>query len=552
MAGKDPTGGAGTASWMRKDLWVALVVTLALSLPFLDKPIHIDDPVTLQVTANILRDPVDPLAGEMDWFGHELPLWEVTTNPPFLSYWLAPVVAWRGVSERALHLAMAPFLFLLALGLRSLSGRFTGRGWLPSLFAIATPAVSVSVNLMRDVPAAALVSAGLALFVSGADRPNRRFVAAGAFLCGLATITKYSAVVSLPLLALYLILKRRIRLAAWTTPALIPLAGWCLLTGLEYGWAHPLYLLSGTHPTRTFPFLDQAFSAVAIVGSCLLLALPLGVAAFRSRRTVFYEATAWALTVCVALWLYRGAEPRPQALFWTLCGAIVLWIALRGGLAGAGRNGASGEWGDSLFLFAWASGFLLFSVSLTPFQAVRHVLPALAPLTVLAFRFLDRTAPIGAKAPATLVLCLLLQSGLAAAVNWADLSYAASYRDFADYAAGRWKREAGAIWYVGHWGWKHYADRAGFRQLHREGPFPKQGDLLLWPERVHIGDVFKGWPGYAQQLELIESREYDSALPIRTMNFKCAAFYAVVRDNIPYCFQTGPLERMRAYRLKGE
>ncbi len=548
MIGTQSAESSGANPLGRKDLLISLLVTLALSIPFLGKPIHIDDPVTLQVTANIVRAPADPLAGRMDWFGHELPLWEVTTNPPFLSYWLAPVVAWLGASEPVLHAAMAPFLFALAVGLRSLSGRFTSRGWLPALFALANPAVWVSVNLMRDVPAAALVCAGLALFVAGVDRGHRFMVVGGALLCGLAIVTKYSAVVSLPLLALYPLARRRGQMAVWATPALVPMAAWCLLTWLQYGWVHPLYLLSGAHSNRTFPFFDQALAAVPIVGSCLFLAPPLWTTAFRCRRWIFYEATLAGVAACSAAWFYRGAPPRPQALIWSLCGMAILWITLRDGLSRGFRREVSGAASDAFFLFCWACGFLLFSVVLAPFQAVRHVLPALPPLTFLAFRFLDRGETV-ATGSATLLPWLLLQATLAGAINLADADYAASYRDFAQFAAQRWKPKADTIWYVGHWGWKYYADQAGFRPLHREGPFPKEGDLLLWPERVHIGDALQDWAGYRDRLQLIESREYDSPLPIRTMNFKCAAFYAVVRDNIPYCFQSGPLERFRVYRV---
>ena len=47
----------------RKLTWLALVCALAISLPFLNKPFHIDDPVVLGVAEQICSDPLRPFSG---------------------------------------------------------------------------------------------------------------------------------------------------------------------------------------------------------------------------------------------------------------------------------------------------------------------------------------------------------------------------------------------------------------------------------------------------------------------------------------------------------
>lgn len=529
----------------RREWLAALGLALALAVPFLDKPIHIDDPVVLRVSENVLRDAADPLAGRMDWFGHQLPVWEVTTNPPLLSYWLAPVVALFGDSEIALHAAMIPFLAAMALGLFRLSDRFTARKWMPTLFVMSSPAFLVSINLMRDVPAVSLLVLGMALFVDGVDREDRRRLLAGSLICGLAGVVKYSAVLGFPLLAWYALAKRP-RLSLFSLPTALPLAAWCLLTQLRYGWVHPLYLMSGAHPNRTADPIDQLLAAVAIVGCGLYLGPVLWAACGGRGRLAALGA---ALAAVAAAWSFRGGFPGGQVVFWTVAGSLVLWICVGEGLAGDSGGAA----GDGFFLAVWALAFLTFSVLLTPFQAVRHVLPALPPLTLLAFRFLDRERERTAPPRGRIALPLLLatQASMAFAVNIADAEYAATYRDFASDFSRRHESPA-RTWFVGHWGWLHYAQKAGFRQLHRDGPRPQSGDYLIWPERVHVGDVWAGSGDLRRNWELVETVDFDGAVPLRTMNFQCAAFYATIRGNLPYCWQTVFLERFRVFRVRGE
>lgn len=536
-----------------------ILLTLALSLPFLGKAVHIDDPVVLQVAANVIEDPLDPYKGEMDWFGHLLPLWRVTTNPPLLSYWLAPAALLSGSSEWALHLAMAPFLLMMAAAMLLLARRFTDRAWLPLLFALTSPAVWVSMNLMRDVPAAALTWLGVALFVRGTDRERVSLLAVGSALCGLAALTKYSAAVGIPLLAVYPLLKGRRRCVFWIWPAAGLLAGWIAMSWFLYGQAHPFYLLTGQHPNSPTPLLGKFSGAMTTVGSAVFLTPALIAACGRRRRVA---AGAAAAAVVMSLWAL-GPAPGAQYLFWVVVGAAFLFLCLFAGAVDSAPLFSTRTWADperagavsdSAFLLTWAAACLAFSVLFVQFQAVRHLIPAVAPLVLLSFRALGRTRHRSALsrwtegAGVAVLLCLQISAGLL--VGFADSQYASAYRDFARNAAGRWKSERFVTWYVGHWGWMHYAQRAGFRQMHRDGPLPQPGDVLLWPERVHVGDAFARSGDLRERLELIEAREYGSRLPVRTMNFRCAAFYALVRRNLPYCVQTIPLETMRVYRVR--
>lgn len=261
----------GEIARKNKRLWyVALAAALAVGLPFLNKPFHIDDPFVLRVAEQICRDPLRPFSAEFNWFSDPEPIFDITTNPPFLSYWLAPVLAVFGPSEIALHLAMLPFLIVLAAASAWLSLRFAGGSIWPVLFIVFSPAVVVSTNIMRDVPATALATAAVALFVAGTDRDSWGRVVAGGFLAGLAMVTKYSALILVVVLAFYPLVQRKPRFLAGLVVGLGVLGCWYLQNHLVHGRVHFFYLMSksGAAP---IDWVNKLTASLVITGASFFL-----------------------------------------------------------------------------------------------------------------------------------------------------------------------------------------------------------------------------------------------------------------------------------------
>ena len=528
----------------RRQFVTCSLLSLLLSFPFLSKAVHIDDPVVLAASERILVDPWDPYSGDFDWFGHRLPFWQVTTNPPLLSYYLAPWVSVFGCQEIWLHLAMVPFLVMMAFSMFRLSRHWADGSWWPVLFLLTSPAVWVSMNLMRDVPATALLLASLVGLLEGSARGNRKQLAMASLLAGAAALTKYTAAVVFPIWALYALSRRRAGLLLWTIPGVLLIIAWCGLTAWQYGWIHPLFLLAGLHPENSFPAIDKMFALLTITGSSMLLLVPwLGSRVSSSSRWVAF--VAGMVAALAAAGYHRELDL--EYLFWAFSGAAVLWLTLGEGLKRL-RGGLLGDGSTTLLLTVWPIAILIFGVVGIKFQAVRHLLPALPAIILLAFRLHgkeSRTRPQSRL----LMLLLMLQLALGGAVAWADRQYADCYRDLARGARAKWQPYSDRIWFVGHWGWQFYARKAGFSQLSRGGPLPETGDIFLQPIRVHIGNALEG-SQLGARLELMETRSCSSDLPLRTVNHGGAAFYAVVRNNLPFRFQTLPLEELRVYRVK--
>ena len=528
----------------RFDLTGIVLVSVLLSLPFLNKAFHIDDPVVLQCVKRILINPLDPLGGEFDWFGVVLPFWQVTTNPPLLSYYLAPLVSIFGESETILHLAMMPFLAGIVAGCLMLSRRFCRQlHWLPALMIATSSAVVVSSNVMRDIPALSLICVGLATAIRGLDTGRSGLLSLGSLWLGLAAVTKYSAGLAVVVLLVYAFGSRLKLTVLPLLPSILPLGIWCGWTWLVYGEAHPWFLLLGKHSSGSFSTSSKFFSLLVTLGSACLLAPLVAWRMQASTRRSKFMVLGGTLVLTLAGWWYHDGGASSQYMVWTVVGSFSLLGLLAVGL-GPGPGGRPPD-RDSAFLLFWTLVVFLFSVSLVPFQAVRHVLGGLVPAALLCFR---TRHPISVTARKGLLLLLGVQLLLALSVAWSDMEYANVYRDFARDVGRRHPEKE--IWFLGQWGWHFYAEQAGFRQMHGYGDVPGSGSLLVWPERVFVGRVSAQNRDFLEKLQLLETRDMHSTFPIHTMSFPEASFYSVVRRTVPFVFSREPIETLRVYRVE--
>jgi len=527
-------------------LWLGVIIALIVGLPFLAKPFHIDDTVVLAIARNVTHDPLRPFAGSINWFGDPRPIFEETTNPPLVSYYLAPVVARFGFAEVPLHVAMLLFLLILALATAALSRRFAHASAWPVLFVMLSPAVVVSNNVMRDVPLAALSAAAAALFVIGVDRRSWPLAVAGSLVAGMALLTKYSGAALLPVLALYAILQRRGRYAFSLAAALALLGLWSLDTQLVHGRVHLAYLMAERR--GDLEWSDRFYSGLVVIGACLFLLPALVVHVVRRRRFWLLggAAAAAGLVFVGARMHYQGPVGWQYGL-WLTTGAALTFVVIVPALASAPRGVSRGrpDAADTLFLALWAGGILLFTVFFVMFQAVRHIIPAIVPLAILGTRLLVQDE--GSRwRHALLGVLLAAQAVVAFAVGAADYEYAATYRDFARQARDRLIGPGREVWFAGNWGWQRYALSAGFTLIAEHGRLPRPGDLVIIPDRVHKGPLPQGL-----NLIEIEHKTYQGRVPIHTMDGSVGvSFYATSGDSVPYAFtRERALETLRVFRV---
>ena len=202
---------------------VALVILLRL--PFLNQPIQGDDVYYLYGAEHAQIDPLHPLdtrymfQGDMvDMRGHP--------HGPVNSWILGILLAVFGdVREVPFHLAYTLFSLIAALSMWSLARRFCERPFAATLLFLAVPAFVVNGNSFEaDLPFLAFWMASVALFVHAVDKQSTAALMGSALAGALAGLTAYQAVLLTPVLAVYLLERRRTWYPAWTMVLAAPAA----------------------------------------------------------------------------------------------------------------------------------------------------------------------------------------------------------------------------------------------------------------------------------------------------------------------------------------
>lgn len=422
---------------------ISLALALTLVLPFVRKPVHVDDANFLALARGAALDPWRPHAVEINWQGTTQRAFDVLSNPPGIAWWLAP---WRDSPIEVLHLAMLPWLALALWGAWQLGRQLAGDGW-GGLWVLGTaPIVALAAqSLTPDLPLLACTLAGVGGFLAA-----RRHAWAFALLAGCAALFRYSGICLVPLLLFAGWQRGRTRAAF---ASLLPLLAL---------FAHDLHAYGQLH----FFAMGQ-FQSVS-----------------NTPREIFRKGAA-ALAMLGGVGLLPGLVARretlPGGLLGLLVGAIAATISGQQGAAMAATVLSCAAGGLALgslrlqrpedrLLAAWTAGGLLFLLSLR-FMAARYWLPFLAGPALAALR-------LGASRQ-RLALAVGLQVLVALGVSIDDQALAR-----AQARAARTIAQAGQGQFSGHWGWQHALEQAGWTAL-EEGAKPTglyAVDWISWPQ----------------------------------------------------------------------
>jgi hypothetical protein len=356
------------------------------------------------------------------------------------------------------------------------------------------------------------------VFCRAGDRDSVALAALAGLLAGLGMQTKYTGLLTPALLLLYAFAfgKWRLGLVA-AVLAVQVFVSWEFLLAMLYGRSHFLRALddSGGGPlwdrlkakARLLP------GVLSITGGIGPAGLLLGLAALRLRRRWLILAAVGILLV-YAVVACAGWEGDLHLPFLHAGPVNLSFEAMWFGLVGLCLLAVSGvvAWRllhrcrprAEVFLLLWLGLELLGYVTMTPFSAVRRLLG----LTVAGTLLCGRLAALTCRSPSRRRLVQVIAAGnvvLGLAFFGVDWLEANAQKDLAERAVRviRAQSDEGTIWYVGHWGFQYYAERAGMRPVvpnfppgdyePDRGPIPlppssrlRRGDWLVFPdERIH-------------------------------------------------------------------
>ena len=490
---------------------VALVILLRL--PFLNQPIQGDDVYYLYGAEHAQIDPLHPLdtrymfQGDMvDMRGHP--------HGPVNSWILGILLAVFGdVREVPFHLAYTLFSLIAALSMWSLARRFCERPFAATLLFLAVPAFVVNGNSFEaDLPFLAFWMASVALFVHAVDKQSTAALMGSALAGALAGLTAYQAVLLTPVLAVYLLERRRTWYPAWTMVLAAPaaIALWQLWEWTTRG-ALPAAVLLGYMRSYSLHKTSNTLRSMAalIVHSGWIVSPLLVIGAFwpKQRWRLFVAAGA---TITAAIY-----DVNP--LFWLSvgCGILLLtWLVT--------------EVLRRDFLAAWAAIFFAGALLIFFAGSARYLLPIAAPVAILAAR---RSSPRWLTAG--FALQLILSLGLATA----NYQHWDGYRQFAKTLAPDAAQHR--VWVDAEWGLRYY--------LESEGALPLARDQAVQPGDTIVSSELAQPVTVNAPVAQVSAANIVPRVPLRLISLsRRSAYSSAAGGLLPFEISSAPADRVRA------
>ena len=470
---------------------IPVVVTMVCLVPFVGKAFHIDDPLFIWSAKQIQINPADFYGFSVNWVGWEMPMAEVTKNPPLACYYVALVGLLLGWSEVALHTAFLVPAVAAALGMYYLAKQFCSRPVLAALAAVLTPVFLVSsTNIMCDIMMLSLWVWAVALWVRGIKADKQLSLLFAAVLIAICALTKYFGISLLGLLFVYSLMQKR-KLGLWVLFLLIPVAVLAGYQWVTYGlYGRGLLLDAASYATEhrweeNVVLFSKGLMGLTFTGGCIITGL-FYIPLLWSRRFVTAGIFLMILFVLALTFAEEIGEFSVQDADGVKWGFFVqLGLMTAAGVSILGLGGAD-FWehrdADSLLLLLWIFGTFIFASFINWAVNARSILPMVPAAGILLVRRIDRRSKAGRWAGSWRVVWPLVPAAVVALlVCWADYAWANTSRSAATAIHKRFENRRGNVWFQGHWGFQYYMQTNGYQAFDFKRPKVMSGDVVIVP-----------------------------------------------------------------------
>ncbi len=546
-------------STTKRDIILLIVAVFLLTLPFLNKAVHVDDIYILAAKDNILNHPLNPYGFDFDFAQGHTDFYSHYSGPPTLAYYFALISLFLSNSLILFHLFMIIFPLSAVISLYFLSKKYVKNPLWPPLLMLSTPTFLVtSHNFMPDVPVASMFILSITLFLYGLEKNSRMLLLTGAIAAGAAMLLKYTALLLFPLIILICIISGKASKMKYLLISFAILLSWSIPSFLLYGNFHLVEIFSfyesgkgvGSFSLQIIiPYVTLIISQLSHFGGASIfpLALTLPFLKGRKNRMAFLISMLLPLPFLAFLYNFSSTFISGQYSFVQLAlleifissAFFFLYLLLR-----FLPTSVSSLKNPLSLLSIWF--FTVYAAnSLVVGGAARYNTLLLAPLAILFCVLIESHNPSTQQKRAlqtTFILTLLLGIGVAVA----DYTYADSYREFAQHNP-TYKTQTNTVWFLGHGGFAYYMKQEGYSMLPALSEFPRQGDYIIKAQipfpRPLSGQLFS-------RIELISTTSTQSPFPLRVEHPPShAGLYTYGSGFLPYSFSTQPLERFEVYKV---
>ncbi|NES99978.1 MAG: glycosyltransferase family 39 protein [Sphaerospermopsis sp. SIO1G1] len=531
------------------ELIVLLLFWLFATIINFNKAYHIDDTVHLETAQWIIKNPLNPMSGMINWDQNEAPIHNL--NQPHLYFYILAIWGiFFGFSEASTHILQS-FFTLICIVLVYLITKIiipNHRILITGLLTLS-PAFIVGQNLMVDIP---LLSFFLGFYYClinpQIESEKKRLILAGV-IAGFACLIKYSALPLLLVMLLYIILKRRFELI-WTF--FIPIIILLLWSGFNYFDYGAIHILDRPRRELTISIIfDMSRSWLICLGSIIPYSMVWLINIKKDSKNVnlvFKIFVTLSLIVLVILisGLYfnvineKIVEKYLKLLFFSN-GITISIILLTHFVFESIKILVMKELNHSIILlYLWLISSAAFIIIFSPFLATRHILLVIVPITLILVNCSGINSSLLWK-----ITAISVTTFLALALGISDRIWANYYRENAVLIREQLPKKS-TIYFTGHWGWQWYAKKNGMQQLESLNPQIKPGDYLVYPQGIHQQRLDK----IPSQYKLKFVREYKNE-PSRFTFFKTdtGRFYASSFNKLPWLVNRRSFDSIIVYKV---
>jgi 4-amino-4-deoxy-L-arabinose transferase-like glycosyltransferase len=532
---------------------ILLLLALACITPFLNKAFHVDDPLFLWVARHIQSSPFNFYGFTVNWYGHEMPMFQITKNPPLASYYIALGTYLFGWAEVTLHLAFLIPALAVVFGTYYLARELCSRPLVAVLAGILTPGFLLSsTTVMCDIIMLATWVWAIFFWVRGLKNNSALSLVSASLLIAFCSLTKYYGMSLIPLLFVYSLVSKR-RLGIWTLVLLIPVVILCAYQWFTYNlYGKGLLLDAAAYASdrqnyQVAQLFLKALTGLSFTGGCFIVVLFYSLLLWRWRTL----AAGSFLVLLIFFIVARIQLPNEihvlihaetgfnwplviQFYLFTLAGISILMLV------------SADLWrykdADSLLLFMWVIGTFIFASFLNWSVNGRSVLPLSPALGVLLVRRIQQKTPLSNMITTRGVLLPLVPSLLVAlSVTWADYKLADTARIEAAEVSHSYMSNPGTVWFQGHWGFQYYMEAIGGKALDFQQSNIERGDIMIIPS--NNSNVFESRIP-VQSFRLIQVSQITPVSWLTTISRSLGAgFYSDLWGPLPFVVGSVPVEK---------
>ena len=514
----------------------ASFVASLLLLPFLNRPLTIDDPLFLREARHALVDPRHPADFEQVWnSGERQKLSQYLLGGTLPAYVLAPVAALGG-SEWIAHLyqwlLLCGFLVASVSVARRLGCDRRQANTVGLLIASNPVTLAMAATAMPDVMAMMFGMAGMdRLLLFREDRRWGAGLASGVLLAA-ALLCRASTAPLLLVAALLLMPASWKRAAACLWPlgvALVVAAGFLSLNRGTAGNATVGAAFQALTATRNVPRNLVAFLCYqALTGPLLVYAL-----LSRGRKFAVVVAALVVLGVAVSMAAGAAAGPANLVLYAVPAALGICFVLATAGVVGDLRH--------ALPLVVWlCAGLVALPYVYMGAKYLLPGVPAAALLIVLhAARVRQQRYP--------LTVALLIAGGWisGALIVIGDTTLASSQRQAVRLLIAPRMQRGSTVWAGGQWAFLGYAEDAGASALANTPPLPKPGDFIVVSRLDYYGSLDR----LPIRRELLHTQS-DVRCGVFVLNRRLGAgFYSIRFGYLPFAIGCAEVNAYDLYRV---